>query len=70
MVDVPVARAPTVIAARCHPVAQELTPPLVGPHHRPGESLLRVDTHLGLLLCHDISFYLLIGIGPHFLRMR
>jgi hypothetical protein len=38
-------------------------PPLVGHRHRPGESPLYADTCLGLLLCHDMGFYLLIGVG-------
>jgi hypothetical protein len=70
MVDNPIAGAPAVIAASCHPVAQGWTPPLVGPRCQPGESLLRVDVRLALLFCRDTDFCLLIGIGHHLLHMR
>jgi hypothetical protein len=53
MADVSIAGAPTAVAASCHPVMQGWTPPLVGPRHWPGESLLRASVRLGLLLCYN-----------------
>jgi hypothetical protein len=61
--------SPAAITASCHPVAQGQMPPLVSPHRRPGESLLRVGTCLGLLLCHDVGFCLLIDVGLHLICM-
>jgi hypothetical protein len=70
MVEVFVAGAPTAIVASCRPVVQGWMPPLVGPHHRPGKSLLCAGACLGLLLYRDAEFCLLIGIGLHLLCMR
>jgi hypothetical protein len=71
MVNVPVVGAPVAISAHRHPVEQGWTSPsLAGHHHQPGESLLCADACLGLLLCHDIDFCLLIGIGLHLLCTR
>jgi hypothetical protein len=70
MASIPVAGATTAITTSCHPITQGWTPPLARPHHRPGESLLLIDAHLGLLLCHDADFCLLIGVGLHLLCMR
>jgi hypothetical protein len=58
------------IIASCCPVAQGRTPPIVGPRHRLGDSLLCASARLGLLLCHNVGFCLMIGIGIHLLRMR
>jgi hypothetical protein len=66
----PIAGAPIVIAASCRPVMQGQIPPLLRPHRRLGESLLHAGAPLGLLLCHDAGFCLLIGVGLHLLRMR
>jgi hypothetical protein len=68
--DVPVAGDPAVIADIYHPITQGQMPPLVGHHHRPGQSLLCAGARLGLLLCCDASFFLLIGVGLHLLHMR
>jgi hypothetical protein len=71
MVNVPVAEARTMIIASRRPVEQGRTPPsLPGHHSRSGESLLSADACLGLLLYHDTSFCLLIGVGHHLLRLR
>jgi hypothetical protein len=70
MVDVPVVGAPAAIAATCRAIAQGWMPPLVGPRRRPGESLLRAEARLGLLLCHDPDFCLLIGVELRLVRMR
>jgi hypothetical protein len=43
MAEVPIAGAPTVIAASCHPVMQGWMPPLVRHRHRSGESLLHAS---------------------------
>jgi hypothetical protein len=45
-------------------------PPLVGHRHHPCESLLWAGACLGLLLCRDAGFFLLIGVGLHLLRTR
>jgi hypothetical protein len=58
MADVPVAGALIAITASCRPILQGLTPPLVGPLHRPGESLLCAGARLVLLLCRDVDFLL------------
>jgi hypothetical protein len=70
MASIPVAGATTAITTSCHPITQGWTPPLARPHHRLGESLLLIDAHLGLLLCRDADFCLLIGVGLHLLCMR
>jgi hypothetical protein len=69
MVNVPATGDPTMITTSRHPVEQGWTPPsLAGHHHQPGESLLCVGTYLGLFLCHDVGFCLLIGIWLHLLH--
>jgi hypothetical protein len=70
MAYVPTVGAPAAIAASCRLVAQGQTPPLVGPHRRPDESLLRVGVRLGLLLYRDTGFCLLIRVGLRLLHMR
>jgi hypothetical protein len=47
-----------------------LHPPLwlVGPHRLPGESIPYVDAFLGLPLCRDDGFGLLVGIGLNLLH--
>jgi hypothetical protein len=71
MANVPTAGSPTVITTNCHPVEQGWMPPsLTGRHRRPSESLLCVGACLGLLLCHDAEFSLLIGVGFLLLRTR
>jgi hypothetical protein len=70
MADVPIAGAPTEITANHHPDARGRMPPLVGHCHRPSESLLLAGIRLGLLLCCDADFHLLIDIGLHLLRTR
>jgi hypothetical protein len=70
MADVPTMGAPTAIATNHHPFTRGWMPPLVGPCHWPGESLLRADAHLGLLLCCDADFPLLIGVGLRVLCVR
>jgi hypothetical protein len=69
MVDVPIVGAPATIIASYRPIAQGRAPPPVGHHHRLGESSSYADACLGLLLCHDTDLCLLIGVGPHLLRM-
>jgi hypothetical protein len=59
-----------MISASSHPVTQGRMPPLVGHPRMPGESLLYAGAYLGLMLCRDASFYLLIGIGPCLLHTR
>jgi hypothetical protein len=70
MADVPIGGAPAAITASCRPVAQGRMPPLVGPRRHPSESLLCADARLGLLLCRDVGFCLLLGVGLRLLRMR
>jgi hypothetical protein len=69
MADVPTPGAPTVIIVSHHYIAQGWTPPLVSHRRRPCESLLHADPRLGLLLCYDASFCLLIRRGPHLVRI-
>jgi hypothetical protein len=45
------------------------TPHPIGHCHLPGESLLCAGACLGLLLCCDTDFYLLISIGFHLLHI-
>jgi hypothetical protein len=59
-----------MIASSYHPIEQGRMPSLVEHHRRPSESLLYVGACLGLLLCHDVDFYLLIGVGLCLLHMR
>jgi hypothetical protein len=70
MADVPIAGAPITITASCHPIVQGWMPPIVGPRHWPGESLIHAGARLGLLLCHDAAFCMLIGVELRLLRMR
>jgi hypothetical protein len=57
-----------VITASHSPVKQGQTPSsLTGHRRRLGESLLCAGACLGLLLCHDVGFCLLIGVGLHLL---
>jgi hypothetical protein len=70
MANVPAAGAPTAIFASRHLIEQGRTPPLAGHHHLPGESLLYAGACLGLLLCCDIGFCLLIGVGLRLLRTQ
>jgi hypothetical protein len=64
MANTPAAGAPAAITASHHPVEQRRMPPSLAGHcRRPGESLLCANACLGLLLCRDAGFYLLIGIG-------
>jgi hypothetical protein len=60
----------TAIATSRHPITQGQTPPPVRHRHRSGGSLLYVGICLGLLLCHDASLHLLIGVGLHLPQMR
>jgi hypothetical protein len=69
-VDVPATGAPIVIATSGHPIAQGWMPPLVRHPRRPYESLLYAGACLGMLLCRDASFYLLIRIGPCLFHTR
>jgi hypothetical protein len=69
MANVLATGAPTVIAASRRSVTRGWMPPLVSQHYRLGESLLHVDAHLGLLICHDVDFCLLTGIGPRLLHI-
>jgi hypothetical protein len=71
MVNVPVAGALATITTNRRPTEQGRShPSLAGHHHQPGESLLCVNAHLGLLLCRDTGFCLLIGVGHCLLCMR
>jgi hypothetical protein len=63
MVNVLMAVAPSAITTSRHPIEQGCMPPsLVGHRRRPGESLLCAGACLGLLLCRDTGFCLLIGV--------
>jgi hypothetical protein len=71
MVNIPMVGAPAAITANCRPAEQGQMPPSLVEHHRqPSEPLLYAGTRLGLLLCRDANFFLLIGIGFCVLRMR
>jgi hypothetical protein len=59
-----------MIAPSYHTLTYGQAPPLVGHPCRPGEPLLYAGACLGLPLCPDSGFYLLIGIGPCLLRTR
>jgi hypothetical protein len=65
MVDLPIVGATTVITVSHHPTAQGRVPPLVRHLCRPGGSIPHAGACLGLLLCRDACFGLLIGVGPH-----
>jgi hypothetical protein len=69
MVNVPVAGAPAAFTASHRPIEQGRMPLSLVVHRRqPSESLLCVGTCLGLLLCRDTDFSLLIGVGLRLLR--
>jgi hypothetical protein len=70
MAHAPAAEAPAMITISCRLVTQGRMPSLVEHHRRPSESLLCAVAFLVLLLCRDIDFCLLIGVGPHLLHMR
>jgi hypothetical protein len=68
MVNIPMAGAPVVITANRHPIEQGRMPPSLAGHcRRPGEC---ASARLALLLCRDIGFCLLIGVGLCLLCMR
>jgi hypothetical protein len=66
MLYVLTAGAPAAIAVSHRTVMQERIHPLVGHRHWPGESLLHVDAHLGLILHRDADLYPLAGSGLPF----
>jgi hypothetical protein len=71
MASIPAAGAPITITANRHPIEQGQMPPSLAGHCRhSGESLLFAESRLGLLLCHDAGFCLLLGVGLCLLHMR
>jgi hypothetical protein len=56
-----------MIITHHHPIARGRTPPPVMLHRWPGESF-STNIHLGLLICRDVSLYLLTGVGPWYPR--